>query len=169
MRVGRRIGTVAVTAAFVVLATPSLAHAVLAISVPVPVNLGSVPSTGGSVSHHLGTVSVTASGLVAPSFIAAVSSTVFTTGLARAVETIGKVSISYWSGPATSTTGLQNTTPGQAGAANLQDLSVGRTAFASSGLVLSITTSWDPTIVITVPAVGVVAGTYTGTITHSVA
>ncbi|HEX8770821.1 MAG TPA: hypothetical protein VF711_08645, partial [Acidimicrobiales bacterium] len=96
------------------------------------------------------------------------ASTSFTTGAGAAAQTIPNSSVSYWSGPATATVGLQNTTPGQPTAATAQSLSASRTAFSSSGLVLSISTVWDPTIVITIPSAAV-AGTYTGTITHSVA
>jgi hypothetical protein len=163
----RRLGTVLGTATLAVLITPSQASAALAISVPATINLGSVPSGTSSISNHLGTVTVTASALLLPSYVAQVSSTVFTTGAGGAGRTIGTSSISYWSGPATAAL-LQNATPGQVGAANAQDLSVTRTAFAAAGLALSITTKWDPTIVVTFPA-GVVAGAYSGTITHSVA
>jgi hypothetical protein len=168
MRVGRRVGTVVGIAAFVVLTTPLLAHAALAISVPPAAALGSVPSGTNSLSHQLGPVTVTASGLVAPSFIASVSTTTFKTGSGSAGETIGITAVSYWSGPATATIGLQNATPGQVGAAQAQILSQSRTAFSSAGLALSITTTWNPTIVVAIPAAAV-AGTYTGTITHSVA
>lgn len=167
MRIGRRAGTVAGIAAFAILATPALAHAALAITVPSSVNLGSVPSGTTSLSAHLGTITVTASGLVAPSFTATVSTTAFTTGTGTAAETIAKTSISYWSGPATSAPG-QDATPGQATAADAEILSAPRTAFRSSGLVLSITTEWNPTIVIAIPAAAV-AGTYSATVTHSVA
>ena len=168
MRVARRIATATGIAAIVAMSTASVAHAALAISVPSSADLGSVPSGTTSHSRQLGTITVTASGLVAPSFTAMVSATSFTTaggGVGRAVTT---TSISYWSGPATSTVGLQNTSPGQATAAGAQDLSVSRTAFSSTGLALSITTRWNPTIVITIPAEAV-AGTYSGTLTHSVA
>src|SRR5947209_11194083 len=114
MRVIGRVGAVAGIAALVVLTTPSLAHAALAITVPASVNLGSVPSGTGSFSHQLGTVTVTASSLVAPSFTATVSGTAFTTGGGSVNETIGKASILYWSGPATSVSGLLGSgTPGQ--------------------------------------------------------
>jgi hypothetical protein len=63
---------------------------------------------------------------------------------------------------------LQNASPGQLNAASAVNLSEERVAFSSSGLALSITTTWDPTIVIAIPAAAV-AGTYSGTITHSVA
>lgn len=167
MKVGRRVGAVAGIAAFVVLATPSLALAALAITVPSSVSLGSVGSGASSVSGQLGPITVTAGGLVAPSFTASVSTTIFITGAGGAGQTIAESSISYWSGPATAAL-LQNAIPGQVGAAQAQNLSVSRTAFASTGLALSITTVWNPTIVVAIPAAAV-AGTYSGTITHSVA
>lgn len=164
MRVGK-VGAALGAAAYVVVATSSSAHAALAITVPAStVSLGSVPSGTRTVSGQLGPVTVTASGLVAPSFVATVSTTTFT---GPGGQTIPASSISYWSGPATAAL-LQDATPGQAGAAQAQDLSVPRRAFSSSGLALSITTVWNPTIVIAIPAAAV-AGTYTGTITHSVA
>jgi len=169
MRVGWRIGAVVGIAAFVVLATPALAHAV-AITVPSSANLGSVPSGTASLSAQLGQVTATDSGLLGllPSFTATVSTTTFTTGSRTAGETIGKASISYWSGPITATTGAQTPVPGQATALLAEDLSVARRAFSSSGLVSTISTSWNPTIIVNIPAAAV-AGTYTGTITHSVA
>jgi hypothetical protein len=167
MKVGRYIGAVGVITTLAVLTSPSSAHAALAITVPSSVNLGSVPSGTSSLSQHLGPITVTASGLVFPSFTASVTSTSFTTGAGGAAQTIPNSSVSYWSGPATAAL-LQNATPGQATAANAQALSTSRTAFSSSGLALSITTVWDPTIVIAIPSAAV-AGTYTGTITHSVA
>jgi hypothetical protein len=169
MRIGRRIAIVAGTAAVAVLTTPSLAHG-LAISAPTSVTLGSAPTSASSLSGQLGTITVTDSGtlFLLPSFVAAVSSTVFTTGSGSPSETIGTSSVFYWSGPATASSGLQTPVPGQLLAANMQSLSVSRTAFRSTGLVLSISTSWNPTIVIDIPDAAV-AGTYSGTITHSVA
>ena len=164
MRVGRRIGVIAGIAVLIVLGTPTLAQAALAITVPSSVSLGSVPSGTTTLSNRLGPVTVTASGLVAPSFIATVSSTEFTNGSG---QTFPNSSISYWSGPATAAL-VQNPTPGQLTAGDKQDLSVSRTAFRSSGLALSITTTWNPTIVVAIPPAAV-AGTYSGTITHSVA
>lgn len=166
MNIGRRVGAAMGIATLIVLATPSLAHAV-AITVPSSANLGSVPSGTGSLSGQLGPVTVTASALIAPSFTAKVSATEFTTGTGTASERITKGSISYWSGPATAAL-LQNATPGQVDAGQALDLSVTRTAFSSTGLVASITTTWNPTIVVTIPPAAV-AGTYTATITHSVA
>ncbi|HUR47989.1 MAG TPA: hypothetical protein VMY88_00465, partial [Acidimicrobiales bacterium] len=139
------------------------------ISAPASKNLGSAPTGTASISAQLGTVTVTGSGLVAPSFVATVTATVFTTGAGTASETIGKASILYWSGPATSVTGLlSGGSPGQATSAQAVDLTVSRTAFSGSGVALSISASWNPTLIINIPAAAV-AGTYTATITHSVA
>jgi len=168
MTVRRRLALSAILSGFIILATPSLAAAALAITVPSSAGLGTVPTGAGTRSAQLGTVEVTASGLVAPSYTAQVSSTTFTTGGQSVAETIPKASISYWSGPVTTSTGLQTAVPGQLTALQAQALSTTRTAFSSTGLVLSITTSWNPTIIVAIPAAAV-AGTYTGTITHSVA
>ena len=169
MRIGRRIGAVIGIAAFAVLATPAVAHAV-AITVPSSSNLGSVPSGTASFSARLGTVTATDDGtlLLLPSFTATVTATNFTTGAGSVAETIPKASIAYWSGPVTASSGAQTAVPGQLTALQAVTLSQSRTAFSSSGLVLSISTSWNPTIVINIPAAAI-AGTYTGTITHSVA
>jgi len=116
----------------------------------------------------MGTVTVNASGLVAPSFVASVSATNFTTGGGTANETIVKASISYWSGPATAQSGLSSATPGQATSAQAVTLAAQRTAFSGNGLLLSVSASWRPTIIVNLPA-SAVAGAYSGTITHSVA
>ena len=158
----------AVVAGLAVLATPAVAGAALAISVPSTVNLGTVPTGSATFSAKLGTVTVSASGLVAPSFTATVATTTFTTGSRSTAETVPKGSISYWPGPLTASTGLQNALPGQLTALQKQPLSGAVTAFSSGGLVLSITTSWNPTLVFSLLP-SQVAGAYTGTITHSVA
>ncbi|CAN5716538.1 hypothetical protein BH20ACT2_BH20ACT2_04460 [soil metagenome] len=164
-----RVGTMLATAAFVVLATAGAAQA-RAITAPTSVNLGTVPSGATSISGQMGTVTATDSGtlLLLPSFTARVTVTTFTTGSGSASETIPRSAVSYWSGPATATSGAQTPVPGQATAALAQDLSTSRIAFSSTGLVLSISTSWKPTVIVTIPAAAV-AGTYTATITHSVA
>lgn len=145
------------------------AGAAVSISAPTSANLGSAPIGTTSISAQLGTVTVTASGLVAPSFTATVSATVFVTGGGGPTETISKSSLLYWSGPATAAAGIAgNGTPGQPTAASAVDLTVSRVAFSGSGLALAISASWNPTLVINIPGTAVV-GTYTGTITHSVA
>ncbi|MEY2424524.1 MAG: hypothetical protein QOI61_96 [Actinomycetota bacterium] len=147
---------------------PGTARAALSISAAPTANLGSTATGSSSKSAQLGTVTVNASGLVAPSFVATVTTTVFTTGAGTANETIQKSSISYWSGPATTATGTLSVTPGQANAGAAQSLLIPRTAFSAVGLLLSITVAWNPTLIVNIPT-SAVAGTYTGTITHSVA
>lgn len=164
----RRLTHLAAIATAAVLATPSAAGAALSISAPSSAALGSAPTGGGTRSAQLGPVTVSYSGLVTGSFVATVSCTDFTTGGRTANETIAKASISYWSGPATASSGLASSTPGQLTALQAVSLSTARTAFSGTGLLLSYSASWNPTLVVAVPA-SAVAGTYTGTVTHSVA
>ncbi|HEX2699178.1 MAG TPA: hypothetical protein VHM89_03110 [Acidimicrobiales bacterium] len=142
----------------------------LAISVPASKNLGTVATGASSVSAQLGPVTATDTGVLSPpSFVAQVTSSTFTTGTKTSAETIQKTSIRYWSGPATVSSGLAaSSAPGQPTAASAQDLSTSRTAFTATGLLLSVSVTWNPTLIITIPA-SAVAGVYTGTITHSVA
>lgn len=163
----KRAGFVLVVAiASLVFASP--AYAALSISVPGSANLGSASPGASSITGQLGLVTVNASGLVAPSFTSTVSTTTFTTGAGGANETIAKSAVSYWSGPATVAVGTLSTTPGQVNAAAAQSLSIARTSFSAVGLLLTIQVAWNPTLIITLPS-NAVAGTYTGTITHSAA
>lgn len=173
MRVGRQMALAGVLAGLIVVATPSVSSAAstVSISVPTAASLGSAPTGAGTLTAQLGTVTVTATGilgLLLPSFTATVVGTSFTTGVGNSAETIPVGSVSYWSGPATSDVS-QTAVPGQLTASQAIALSATpQTAFSSSGLLATITTSWDPTIVVKIPA-AVVAGTYTGTITESAA
>jgi hypothetical protein len=136
----------------------------LSISVPAMANLGSVAAGAANVSAHLGEITVTDNRDASPAaWTVTVSSTSFTTGGATAPETIAKGSVRYSPGSATSTTGNATFTPGTAG-----NLSSARTAFSASDGTGNNSATWNPTITVTLPA-GVVVGTYTATITHSVA
>lgn len=139
----------------------------LAITVPTSAALGGA-APGGTISAHLGTVKVDDGRLVLANWTATASATNFVTGGGSAAETIAKSRLSYWSGPATATTGVGVRVPGQLTAANAVSLANPVTAFALQAVVLGTSTSWNPTIVVAVPA-GAVAGTYTGTVTHPVA
>jgi len=97
-----------------------------------------------------------------------VTATAFTTGGATTDETVANTSVSYWSGAATATTGTAVFTPGQATSANAQTMGSSRTAFAVTAGVGNNSATWNPTLIVTLPAQAVV-GTYTGTVTHSVA
>ena len=140
----------------------------LAISVPASAALGS-GNPGTNISALLGPVTVTDTrALLTAAWTTTASTGTFTTGGATPAETIPITAISYWSGAATATTGSGTFTPGQANAGAEVVLSTGQTAFALTGGVGDNSATWDPTIVVAVPAAAV-GGTYTGTITHSVA
>lgn len=149
--------------------TFTLTGGALAITVPASKALGTAATGAGPVSAQLGTVSVTdARGSLLGSWTTSVVSTDFTTGGATSNETIVKASADYWSGAATSTTGVGTFTPGQLLAANKVSLSTSRTAFSATVVVGNNTAAWNPTVDVNIPAAAVV-GTYTGTITHSIA
>jgi hypothetical protein len=140
----------------------------LSISTPVSSNLGSGQS-GDTISGALGTVTVTDDrALLSAEWTATVSSTDFTTGGGTPAETIGNSNVKYWSGAATATTGTGTFTPGQATSGDEVGLGSSRTAFTETAGVGNNSASWNPTIDVDTPAAAV-AGTYTGTVTHSVA
>jgi hypothetical protein len=137
----------------------------LSITVPASVSLGS-GAPAGTISGQLGPVRVDASGV--DSWTVTVSVTEFTTGGGSPSETIANNRLTYWSGPATVKTGAGTAVPGQATAAQAQGLSSSRTAFSlQSGAAVTAVT-WDPILIVSVPAFAV-SGNYTGTVTHSVA
>jgi hypothetical protein len=140
----------------------------LTVSDPANKSLGSVATGTASVSNTLGSTTVTdARGALLGTWTASVSSTDFTTGAASADETITKDLVSYYSGAATASSGTAVRVPGQLTALLAQDLSASRTAFSATGVVGNNSTTWDPTVVVSIPADAVV-GTYSGTVTHSV-
>ncbi|WP_051969119.1 hypothetical protein [Kitasatospora azatica] len=139
----------------------------LSISVPATAGLGSAAPSG-TVSAALGSVTVSdGRGLATSTWTATVSATNFHTGGATSAETVTTSNVYYWSGPATATNGTVTATPGQSDASAKQALSSSRTSFTSTGNGNN-STSWSPTVVVTIPAAAV-QGTYTGTVTHSVA
>lgn len=142
----------------------------LNISVPGSASLGS-GSPGSTVTGQLGAVSVSDQrGQLVGSWTTGVTSTAFTTGGQSADETIPASAVGYWSGPATASTGLGVVVPGQLTALLAAPLSPTTpvTAFAKLVGAGNNTATWNPSLVVTVPA-SAVAGTYSGTVTHSVA
>jgi hypothetical protein len=143
----------------------------LAISVPASSTLGTVAASGSTLSAVLGDVTVTTSSAIISdaTWTATVSASAFTTGGRTAAETIPAANVSYLAGAATVKTGLAANAcvPGQVAAV---PIGTAQTAYSCSGLALLSSTrlTWRPTVTITLPA-SVVAGTYSGTITHSVA
>jgi hypothetical protein len=149
--------------------TFTLAAGSLSISAPVSKDLGTGSTGAGTLSAQLGAVTVTDTrGALLGTWTASVSSTDFTTGGATANETVAKGQVTYWSGTATASSGTAVFTPGQATSGNAQALSASRTAYSAAAIVGNNSATWNPTLTVNVPAAAV-AGTYSGTITHSVA
>jgi hypothetical protein len=147
--------------------TVTISGGALAITVPAAADLGTV-GAGANATGSLGVVQVTdARGLLTASWTASVISTSFKTGGGTTPETIPATAVSYWSGPATATTGTGVFTPGQLTAALAVPIDTSKTAFTLTLGVGSNSASWNPGLIIAVPAAAV-AGKYTGTVTHSV-
>lgn len=146
--------------------TPSsflLTSGSLTISQPASASIGSAAVGSTSLTGKLGTVTVTdGRGLLTASWTATVTATNFTTGGGSTYETVTSANISYSAGVATSITGVGTFTPG-----TLASLASSGTAgiWAGAG---SNSVSWNPSITFTLSA-SQIAGTYSGTITHSVA
>lgn len=93
----------------------------------------------------------------------------FTTGAGTPAETIDNSNVLYLSGNATTSPATGTSTPGQPVPPGVPvTLDASRTAFSHAGGNGNNITAWNPTISINVPAQAV-AGTYSGTINHSVA
>ncbi|MFP5218819.1 MAG: hypothetical protein ACLGIG_03665 [Actinomycetes bacterium] len=140
----------------------------LAISVPTgttesPISLGSAATGATTVGGQLGNVVVTDTrGLLAAAWTATATSTDFTTGTATANETVPTTRIAYNSGAGTAADGQVGTmTPGVSPALTAPALSV----WAGVG---NNTVTFNPTLTFTLLP-SQVAGTYRGTVTHSVA
>jgi hypothetical protein len=148
--------------------TFSLTAGLLTISDPASTSLGSVSTGTATLASQLGAVSVSdARGALNGTWTASVASTDFTTGAASTEETIAKAQVDYWSGVATATSGTAVRVPGQLTVLNKQALSASRTAYSASAVIGNNTASWNPTVVVNIPSTAV-AGTYSGTVTHSV-
>ena len=94
---------------------------------------------------------------------ATVTSTDFTTGTGTGNQDIPAANVSYSPGLATATSGTGTFLAGLGGA-----LGSARTAFTASLESGTTSVSWNPTVTVTLPS-SIAAGTYTGTVTHSVA
>jgi hypothetical protein len=139
----------------------------LSVSVPTQtVNLGSVGLDAPSISSSLGPVRVDDKrGILAATWTATVTATDFvTTPQAGKTVTIPKASIDY--DPGEFPTGASLGTVPVMGTGG--DLAGARTAASVVSVVGTNWVSWNPTVKVNLPAAGRVAGTYTGTITHSV-
>lgn len=177
IRYGPAVIALVVAATTITLAQPALADATtttftiepgaIGETSPASADLGDA-APGASTIAQLGAVTVTDErAALSGSWTETVSSTAFTTGAATEAETVPVDNISYWSGPATATTGAGTFTPGQATSAAAQTFAASRTAFSWAGNGNNSAT-FNPTLIVAVPATAV-AGEYTGTVTHSVA
>jgi len=138
----------------------------LGVSVPATADLSSSTNIGvTSLSSQLGDITVTDNrGSLLTSWTATVSSTDFKIGAGGTHLEIAKANVSYASGAATASTGLGVDVPTLVPVT----LDTSRTAFSHTGVVGTQSSTWNPTVSVTVPA-DATAGTYSGTITHSVA
>lgn len=144
-------------------ATVTVAGGVLSITVSSSAgNLGTLSAgPGGSISGSLGQVQVSDQrGAVAGStWVASVISSPFTAPLAIPIPAS---SVSYWAG-AISQTGIATYT-----ANNPANLSTTVAAVTATGISGDNVATWNPTITVVLPP-GTMAGTYSASITHSVA
>lgn len=147
--------------------TFTLAAGSLSISAPGTSTLGA-GAVGSAATAALGAVTVTdARGALTAAWTATAQSTDFTTGGGTAPETIAASNVSYWSGVVTPT-GVAVPVPGQPLALNAVAIDTAKTAASLTAGTGNNTATWTPTLIVNVPAAAV-AGTYTGTITHSMA
>jgi hypothetical protein len=147
-------------------ATVVLRQTPLEITVPGSAALGSGERQG-TISATLGTVTVSDTRPGNRTWTTSVSATAFTLA-GGSGQNIPNGNVEYWSGPVTAFSGTGTRQPGQTTAAQRVPLSAQRVAFRASKGVAGTSTSWGPTLVITIPATAI-AGTYTGTVIHSVA
>jgi hypothetical protein len=139
----------------------------LVISAPAAASLGSA-APGGTLSATLGTVTVTDTrGALLASWTATASTTTFATGGGTPEELIPQSAVSYASGQSTANSGIGAVIPGQPLTANAVPMTSTVTAFTKLVGSGNNSTAWNPTVIVAVPAAAV-AGTYSGTITHSV-
>jgi hypothetical protein len=151
-------------------ATFTLTGGAMSITVPgTTVNLGSVSVAAGTLSGQLGSITVNdLRGLLSGGWTSSVTSSKFTTGGGTAAETVAATDVDYWSGAATATSGIGTLLGSQLTSVLAVVVNTAQTAFTGGSLLGNNSASWNPTLVVTIPAAAVV-GTYTGTVTHTVA
>ena len=159
------------TFAAVSLGAASPAQAALSISAPGSTNLGSAQA-GQTISTQLGAVTVSSNAALGLGWTATVSlSGQFTVTQSGQTATFPAARVKYWAGSATTSSGIGVGVclSGQATSALAVALTSSRSAY-SCGAIVSTSSSltWNPTLVITTQGSDPV-GTYSGTITHSVA
>lgn len=148
-------------------ATFTITAGALAVTVPSStVALATVNTGAATAAGQLGGVTVADTrGALVNSWTATVSSTTFVLPGATptANETVAVNQIAYSSGAATASSGLGAFVPGV-----LANGALPGTAGTHTGFAGNSSSTWNPTLTLTLLS-SQVAGTYTGTITHSVA
>ena len=104
---------------------------------------------GGVTTAQLGTVTVTDNrSLGSAAWTATVTGTALSTGTGGGQQKIPAGEVTYWSGPATSSSGSGTFTPGQLTAANAQALSASRVAFSLTGGSGVNSASWNQALIV---------------------
>jgi uncharacterized repeat protein (TIGR01451 family) len=136
---------------------------VLSITAPASASLGSA-APGGTAAASIGVVQVTDGRAGVAGWTVTTSATDFTTGVGNPAETIPVADVRYLIGGFTSTTGSATFTP-----ASLTDLSgTAQAVVTATNVDGDNSAAWNPVIQVLVPS-GAVGGSYSATITHSVA
>ena len=143
----------------------------LSIAVPdgstTPVDLGSTTTGSASLTHALGNVTVTDTrGSLAATWTVTGSTTNFVTGGSTANETVAKANVGYYAGAGTAQAGQLGAFTPVGTALTPVPLAAATPVGAWAG-VGNNTVSFNPTVTFTLLP-SQIAGTYSGTITHSV-
>jgi hypothetical protein len=165
----RRLGAIGAALSVLLLGFAPASQASVSVVAPANANLGSASTGTATLTAHLGLVVASGSGLLGVDVTANVVCSDFKTGSGTAAETVSKTNVFYWSGPATATGLLSSVASGQPTSADQVSCATSQQAFWAGAplTLLTAMVTWNPTIVIHLPA-GAVQGTYTGTVTHTV-
>lgn len=151
-------GLAAPAHAEVTTATFAITAGGLSINVPASVAFASVSTGATTASGLLGPVTVNDTrGALLNSWTTTVTSTAFVTGTSTPGETVTEPNVAYVSGASTAHTGLGAFVPGTKALPPTH-----------TGLAGNSSTTWNPTVTFTLQS-SQVAGSYAGTITHSLA
>jgi hypothetical protein len=180
MRIDSKLATIALTAGLAVagIAIPAQAATTggttttfditagsLAITLPASASLAAVATGAATAGGALGAVTVADTrGAADNAWTTSVSATPFTSETAGVNGTVALADIDYSSGATTGHSGLGTFVPGSL----TSGLATPGTAGSYTGDAGNSSTTWNPTLTFTL-ASSQVAGTYSGTITHSVA